>query len=102
MDCATTELMWPLPDVFVLTDVEAVKIVRVGFFLLVALGLGESFYHFRFQLHSDVAWQHGQEEPLLLPWTQQGQEVGEQRYWWLVLVLWPTEQRIFPQRSSMK
>lgn len=59
LHCTVTKLMWRLlPDIFVLTDVKAVKIVRVVLLLLVALGLGESFYHFRFQLHSDVAWQH--------------------------------------------
>lgn len=65
------------PDVFVLTYIEAVKVVEVGFVLLFALWLGEPFYHLRFQLHGDVAWQHRQEELLLLPRTQRGQ-VGDE------------------------
>ena len=57
--------------------VEAVKVVSVGFVLLVALVLGEPVHHLRLQLHGDVPRQHRQEELLLLPWTQRGGHGGE-------------------------
>lgn len=60
------------PDVFVLTYIEAVKVVEAGFILLFARRLGQSLYHLRFQLHGDVAWQHRQEELLLLPRKRRG------------------------------
>ncbi len=53
-----------------LTYVEAVKVVEVGFIPLIALWLGQPLYHLCFQLHGDVPWQHRQEELLLLPRTQ--------------------------------
>lgn len=63
------------PDVFVLPYIKAVKVMKVGFILFFALWLGKPLYHLRFELHGNVAWQHGQEELLLLPWTEKGQGV---------------------------
>lgn len=65
----------PSPDVLVLPYVEAVEVVEVAFFPLIALGLGQPVYNLRPQLHSDVAWQHGQEELLLSP-GETGQDRG--------------------------
>ena len=70
-----TEHHFDSPDVFVLPYVEAVKVMKVGFILCFALRLGKPLYHLRFELHGNVAWQYGQEELLLLPWTEKGQWV---------------------------
>lgn len=62
------------PHILVLTDVQALEVLDGGGRLLIALGLGQLPYHFSFQLHGDVARQHGKEELLLEPWKYNGWE----------------------------